>query len=158
MLAEICILIFVPVVLFSIAKTKLEWYIYYTYPFIAIIIAYYICYITGDLVKTYMCKYKKFLYAVIISILIISEFFMVRRIIRNTRVQDNVQNVIYEAAQMGHSANIYVESGVWEQKHILSAKMYGDLHPMNGGRISFEKDRLKGAILINKNLEIERNP
>lgn len=171
--------ILVPFIAFSIAKTKLAWYILPIYPALAICI--------GAFSKKIITAFKKsnIVQFVLLLSLLLSLGLNERIIfleVRSTHVDGkpspikqlsdlpeykgldaytsySAQNAIkniksipeYNGVNAYTSCGTYSGSEFWDQSEFLAAELYGNLKPVNGGVKAFINDKNKSILIIPKN-------
>lgn len=146
-----------PIVLYSMASTKIEWYILPVYPPLAIIGgATFSAVLKNSQVKSGL---KKLFATAMVIVLICYEVFVIYSI-SNFKVNE-VQFALREIGQVSPyrgyklytAAGSYAEKGSWEQGHLLSAELYGDFIPCQGGLKAFLKDSSKDSLLFIRDSE-----
>lgn len=146
-----------PIVLYSMASTKIEWYILPVYPPFAIICgATFSAVIKSPHVKTI---FRKLFTAALVIIILCYEGFIVYRL-SNMQI-DNIQLALkeigqsssYKGCKLYTAAGYFAEKGSWEQAHLLSAELYGDFIPCPGGLKAFLEDTSKDSLLFIEDTE-----
>lgn len=144
--------IIVPLILYTIAKTKIEWYILPVYPPIAICCgALFSKFVTRKGVK------KKSYIALTIIFLFIA--FSSQTFILHVLINDNndpYQSSIKELSMLHKydASNLYMVKtdvhprGIWSQTDILAAELYGNFKTKNGGFHAFLRDKGNKAVII----------
>lgn len=142
----------VPLVLYTIAKTKITWYILPVFP------AFAVC--TGGLSSSiFKAPNRKLLVQLVIAAgIVFSAYSYERTIIKNITsvISDDVQATLQEMKYINEfkGRNIYTMCGNgevavnWRQSDILAAELYGDLKSLNGGYDSFIKDKTYPLIIV----------
>ena len=136
--------IIIPFVIFSIAKTKLYWYIFCIFPPIIILSAY-------SIQRIY--EIKSIGKYIIFIILAGSSLTIIYNNSKYLRVYDeNYLFTILKRNQEYAEKNVYLyectENENWDQKKLLSVELAGDMKAINGGYISWKEDD-DAYILIN---------
>lgn len=148
----IALWIAVPLILYSIAKTKIEWYILPVYPPIAI------C--CGTLFSKFILNTKisktacTSLTAVFLLIAFSYEGFILYSLYNYN--DDPYQASLRQFGQLKayHNYEVYMvknsiqDKGIWCQTDIFAAELYGDFKPKNGGFHAFQKDKNSKALII----------
>ncbi|MED1202788.1 ArnT family glycosyltransferase [Heyndrickxia acidicola] len=142
----LCLWILVPLLLFSLAQTKVRWYILPIYPPLSIVIG---------LIASRILNKEHLIIKVLFMLLVIYTVFFYERAIINflqDPPKDPKQDLLYklDRNKSFRGKDIYLEKSTapfyWEQDIILTAEMYGDLHTKDGGYYTFIKQ--KGALLL----------
>lgn len=148
----ICLWIVLPFILYTIAKTKIEWYILPIYPPIAI------C--CGALFSKFLMQEnhnRKVLIALVSVFLIIVLDYQVAisYIVHNYNdnpCQTSIRKVselhIYNNYNLYTTKKDFHDKGIWSQTDILATELYGNFNAKNGGFRAFSKDRTHKALLI----------
>jgi 4-amino-4-deoxy-L-arabinose transferase-like glycosyltransferase len=137
--------IIVPFLIFTLAKTKLSWYIYSIFPALSICLGSF----TSKLIKT-----KKKILSIILIILIAFSFYSNEKFILQYIRQDNgseIQSLLMkiDRASKYNNANIYLDNNLnWDQSTYLSALLYGNLNAKDGGMTGFVYDSHKNCLLL----------
>lgn len=134
----------IPFILYTIAKTKIAWYILPLYPAMAIGIG-------AGCQKLLKYNRKNLILQVLVSIMIVfaifrNEALIVERIANPEA--DPVQEMIRSIGekQQYRGRKIYIHH--FEQSYWLSAGLYGDMITVEGGAEGFLKDNTKGVLLF----------
>lgn len=144
--------IVIPLLLFTAAKTKLIWYILAIYPAIAIVIGIFI----SELLKQ---SKKHLLVQILIAVTIFLCMFRNENIILKqiiTPLPDKVQIILSEMQNKKEYTGykIYTLCGTnqgkgdWDQNQFLSAELYDDLIPENGGFDAYINDKSTKTLMI----------
>jgi 4-amino-4-deoxy-L-arabinose transferase-like glycosyltransferase len=143
----LCLWVFIPLVLYSLAETKIRWYILPIYPALSIIIGI----LGANIFQNTKVGLK---IAIIVSLLWISINYE-KQIVTyinhpiprfHLNLVQNIQNI---DGVKGYNLYIYPHTkNVWTQNTVLAAELYGDLKVRDGGLKTFlKKDR---ALLLLK--------
>lgn len=140
----ISIWIIVPFLLYTIAKTKISWYVLPIYPAIALSIGATSSFILKEKNRNIIAQI--FLIGMIILSIYKSEELIISRI-SNPAVDLN-QELIREIGKLPeyHGKKIYVNH--FEQSYWLSTELYADLTPVEGGAEGFLKDNTDKTLLF----------
>lgn len=141
-----------PIVLYSMASTKIEWYILPIYPPFAILCAAAFSAVLKN--PNIKAVFKKLFTVALVMIFIGYEGFIVYRL--SNYKTDSVQLALKEIGQstpykgykLYTAAGYYSESGIWQQAYLLSAELYGDFIPCQGGLTAFLEDSSKDSLLF----------
>lgn len=140
--------IIIPMVLFTLAKTKLSWYIYPIFPASSILI--------GITIEEVLKNRRS--YVIVNFIVIVMMFFSLgfyeRQIYKTLRTPavDGIQISLKGLSKLDYKgSNIYIETDNWEQRYFFLAELYGDCIPKNGGINEFLGDNSQCLLLVNKN-------
>jgi 4-amino-4-deoxy-L-arabinose transferase-like glycosyltransferase len=143
----------VPLLAYTYAKTKITWYIQPVYPVFAIYI--------GVLSSSIITGLKRNLIVQVAFIVFIvaavnkHESVIYKHIVlfKNDNARVTFQN--FDGFKRVQGAKAYIISGpsqseqlYWKQSDLLSAELYGDLIPMNGGLRAFLVDKDEDSVLI----------
>jgi 4-amino-4-deoxy-L-arabinose transferase-like glycosyltransferase len=139
----------IPFLLFTIAKTKIRWYILPMYPSLAIII--------GVLASKYLQNGKWATRTIVSAVILFVSFFYEYNIISylNHPMHDYKQSLIDKVAEQSAAKNdrlfIYHPAGsaYWSQSDVLSAELAADFKVQNGGMNAFLKKN-KALLLVPK--------
>jgi 4-amino-4-deoxy-L-arabinose transferase-like glycosyltransferase len=145
--------IIVPFILYSIAKTKISWYVLPLYPAMAIV--------TG-LTTSELLKYKKkniglqMLVVFMLSLAFIrNETDIIQKISNPTKEQGQELIKSLQTMEGIRGREIYIHH--YEQSYFLSAELYLDLIPREGGIDAFLKDTNSPLLFVAKdNKEINK--
>jgi 4-amino-4-deoxy-L-arabinose transferase-like glycosyltransferase len=142
----LCLWILVPLVLFSMAQTKVRWYILPIYPPLSIIIGA----IAGKVLNKGQVVTKVFFLLMVTVTFIFYEGALINYLAHPPKdyKQDLLQKL--DRNKRFRGMNVYLEESTapfsWEQDIVLAAEMYGDLHTQDGGYYTFIKQ--KSALLL----------
>ncbi|OIK09357.1 hypothetical protein BIV60_24035 [Bacillus sp. MUM 116] len=138
--------IFIPILLFSCASTKLDWYILPIFPPLSILIGI----LGGQIIKNYSQIYKLIIIAITLLCFSYYELAIIKSI--SIPTQDNIQSTLYFLGEdkVESNSKIIYSFPEWTQDNTLAAKLYGNLHPSSGGIHSFIKNE-NSLLLIPKN-------
>lgn len=146
----------IPVVLFSVAKTKLEWYTFCIFPMAIIISAYGL---------SRILKVNSFLKHGFISVLGVVSIFMIYKNIMNIN-NIEVDSTLYSNSvfRMVERTDvyekktifIYTDDGKWTQKDLLATELAGNMKCEDGGYDSWKN--LDGAYLAVSKEKIQQIP
>jgi 4-amino-4-deoxy-L-arabinose transferase-like glycosyltransferase len=134
----------IPFLLYTIAKTKISWYMLPLYPAMAIGIG---------TASQQLLKYKKgnLILQALVSLMIIfslfrNETFIIGRI-SNPKAEPAQELIKMVGEQQQYRGRkIYIHH--FEQSYWLSADLYGDMNTVEGGVEGFLKDNTKGVLLF----------
>jgi hypothetical protein len=147
----------VPLILFSCAATKIGWYVYPAFPFLAVLLGTFLHFIIISLKEIMPARS---LFVICLSVFIyfaVLEIRYIKKVSEHTRQTDPVQRVLFiNSDRLGsfQGAPVYLENGKWEQRFVLTAKLVAGLLPTDGGRTAWEKDASGKAILITRELDL----
>jgi hypothetical protein len=136
--------ILVPFILYTIARTKIWWYILPLYPAAAIIIGL----ASDNLLKS--SKTNLLIKFVILFLIIMSAYkneLMIIERISGTK-PDIAQELIRDTVESNKFIGRHVYIDCYEQSYVLCAELYGSLIPCDGGSEGFVKDTSIGPLLI----------
>ena len=146
---KILFCIFFPIMIFSMASSKLGWYVYLTFPFISIVCAvilFNIVEFSGT--ESYGRNFKRNLVFFLLILFLIQEGYLIGKIIKQKNNFDFVQVAILEASQKQKNVSMFIEGDEWHQRFVLAAKLYGKFKPQSGGQVAWNNYESKGAVLI----------
>lgn len=150
LLGQLLFSVAVPVVMFQMSVSKLSWYLYPVYPFIAILLAVGINTVWDALTEAYTNKrIVAAMFAVLALVFVYQETRIMRKIYRNMREQRHIQLTLRDLGSRTQGNALYLEQGGWEQRDVMAAKLFGHFIPMDGGREAWEKDNSGKAMLLN---------
>lgn len=144
--------ILIPFILFTIARTKLPWYIYPIYPAIAIYIgAFFQRLFHGERQNLILRYIMVFVLAIG---LLYYESIIIQRVtdFRPDKVQLALEEM--KTVKKYHGADIFTLCGVnskaqqWEQSQFLAAELYGDFRPKDGGINGFLANQEEHALMV----------
>jgi 4-amino-4-deoxy-L-arabinose transferase-like glycosyltransferase len=145
----ICLWVIIPLILFSLAKTKIRWYILPVYPPLSIIIGA----LAGKLLLIEKSGTKVILLA---SILFVSFHYEgeIQAYLNNPapKLQLNLIQKIHNKKELkGYSLFLHLPSSPakWAQNMVLTSELYTDSHVEDGGIYSFLK-KDKALLLLQK--------
>lgn len=158
LIAQIVMCAALPVVIFSCASSKIYWYIFPAVPFLSIVLAIVIQQGMSGLQEMLSeLRVKKALLVGLIAFFCILEVRLMRQIVKQAKAKEPIQYAILSAGQEGmRGAPLYLEESEWRQSAVLAAKLYGDFVPKDGGRSAWQLSVDKSAVLLNKDLQMER--
>jgi 4-amino-4-deoxy-L-arabinose transferase-like glycosyltransferase len=137
--------IVIPILLFSCASTKLDWYVLPVFPPLSMLIGI----LGGQIIKNLNLIYK----LLIITITLLCFSYYELAIIKSISIpkQDNVQSTLYllEKDKVNRSSKIIYSVPEWTQDNTLAAKLYDNLNPSSGGVQAFIKNE-NSLLLISK--------
>ncbi|MCM2533107.1 glycosyltransferase family 39 protein [Neobacillus pocheonensis] len=147
----ICLWVLIPFILFSIASTKVRWYILPIYPALSLAV--------GALASKFLIKGNWITKVILIgSILSVSVYYesQITTYLSNPAPnlkQSLMEKVANNEGTKGDSLFIYHPSGKinWLQSEVLTAELSDDLHVQNGNFNVFLKDE-KALLLVPKKL------
>jgi 4-amino-4-deoxy-L-arabinose transferase-like glycosyltransferase len=147
----VCLWVLVPFIMFTIAKTKVRWYIMPIYPPLSIII--------GAISSQFLLKGKWFTKVILfISLFSISVYYESEIYSYLTKPAPNlkqslIEKIATEEGTKGDRLYIYQSSGngSWLQSDVLTAELSDNLHVENGGFSQFLKNR-KALLMVPKKL------
>lgn len=141
--------VLVPFLLFTMAKTKVRWYILPIYPALSIIV--------GVLASQFLLKGKGIMKAIlVVSLLFVSIHYeqeiytYLKKPVPNLK-QSLIDKVTKNAETKGDSLYIYHPAGKvkWQQSEVLKAELSDNLHVENGGVKAFLKKN-NALLLVSK--------
>lgn len=140
--------ILIPFILFTIAKTKIRWYILPVYPPISIII--------GALTSTFLVNRKSVIRSIVLTMILSVSLYYEWKIITylNHPIANLRLDLIHSLAKKGEIKNddIYISQPYeWYQNDVLTAELADDLHVQNGSFNDFLKKK-KALFLLPKEL------
>ncbi len=146
---------FVPLLLYSYAKTKITWYILPVFPALAVCIGALTC-------KIIKATGKKPLLHVAIILILMFSFYKNESVILSDIIsveQDKIQSDLKKTSILKNhrGAKIYTLCGhpefpaCWRQSDLLAAELYGDLKPKDGGLDRFLNEKSASLIMVPKN-------
>jgi 4-amino-4-deoxy-L-arabinose transferase-like glycosyltransferase len=143
----------IPILLFSLSESKLRWYTYCSYPFIAILLGVLLHHLWT---QVWLAKNKMWLYALVLTVAFMfagSEFFIIRQIIKkwdhpSAQVQEQIRILGENPETRG--ASLYLSDGEWTPKDIFVAKMCGNFILKAGGEKALAADSTANKFLIVK--------
>lgn len=148
----IALWIILPFVLFSIAKTKIKWYILPIYPPLAICCGA----MFSKFIKQLAASKKTFIcFAIIILIVTLSYESFILYFLHNYK-DDAYQASIRQVSELKlyNNFNLYTtkgnihNKGIWTQTNIFAAELYGNFNTKNGGFCGFFKDKTDKTMII----------
>lgn len=127
-----------PLILYSLAKSKLEWYYYPLLPAISICLALVLTEVFESLTK----KWRLVFGLVLVLHFCVNELRVVSSVLK---IQpDPVQSVLAEISSSTRKASVYMNSlapgGVWRQDYYAASLLIGNVNLKVGGVASFEAD------------------
>lgn len=140
----------VPVILFTIAKTKLSWYILPIYPAISIFIG---CSL-ANIIKENNSLFKYIIIFLIILSSVKYEKYIFKEISHYNSDTTEITLKSLRNIRYLNGYKIYTECGTyggtsnWDQNHFLEAELYGNHVPINGGESKFLSDSDNNNILL----------
>ncbi|MBP1744591.1 MAG: glycosyl transferase family protein [Firmicutes bacterium] len=150
----------VPFISFSVAKTKLPWYIIPVYPALAVCIGAF----TQKILRS--CKRNFALQSVLIISLIMCFVSNKNAILNSVKAPqfDGTQSAIerlrdvseYKGADAYTLCGTYGGAEHWDQNQFLAAELYADLKPIDGGIEAFRKDNNEAILIIPKNADADK--
>ncbi|MBL4936869.1 glycosyltransferase family 39 protein [Clostridium sp. YIM B02515] len=146
----------VPLILYSLAKTKIQWYIIPVYPALAVVI--------GAGASSYLkCRYRNLISQLFLTFLILHSAYRSENYILNVISKtwtDPGQIVLKELKSYPQytGKNIYTtffgysaeDPYRFRQNYLLSAELYDDLIPLEGGFEGFLNDKTNNPIILLK--------
>jgi 4-amino-4-deoxy-L-arabinose transferase-like glycosyltransferase len=144
----------VPFILYTKAKTKIDWYILPVYPAMAIVL--------GASSKAFLrCKNRNILGQLLLSFMILFSFYKneisIIKSIDNPQI-DNGQEVLQQMQELPQyrGKNVYTTFFAYSaenpyrfrQNYVLCAELYGDLIPLEGGVEGFLKDTTDKPLIL----------
>ncbi|MCO7177120.1 ArnT family glycosyltransferase [Sporolactobacillus kofuensis] len=135
----------VPLLIFSMSKTKLYWYIYPIIPALSICIGWF---------SAKLIKMKKPVLSITLIVLIAFSFFANEKIILQSIKSANSYEVQTLFEKMNRSpqyskANVYLGKDLnWSQSTYLSGLLYGDVVAKDTGMKGFLHDKNKNSLLV----------
>ncbi len=124
----------VPLFLYSMSASKLYWYIYPAFPFIAILLGVFL-----DAVYTLMQRQNKMLARIfllyILAIGVTGEVNSLKWLYRHSITQNPVHVAMAELGLTlgNHNAALFLDVGDWRPADALAARLYGNFQLMRGG-------------------------
>lgn len=141
----------IPCIIFTISQTKLQWYTFPSYPFIAILFSVWIVTFLQNVHSIVQNKYiQALVFFILISACILQEARLLKSLYAQAQQQDAVQMQLWRAGQRYKNVDVYLEGAPWEQEYILAAQLYGGFTPQEGGKAAWEKNLSGTAILLKK--------
>jgi 4-amino-4-deoxy-L-arabinose transferase-like glycosyltransferase len=150
----LCLWLFTPLILYSLAETKIRWYILPIYPAISII--------TGILCANIFQKSKVGVKVTIIALILSITANYEQQILSyihnpipklHLSLVQNLQNI---DEVKGYNLYIYRHTkNVWAQNTVLAAELYGDLRVRDGGLKTFLKND-RALLLLKKTKKTKR--
>lgn len=143
--------IVIPLLLFSIAQTKIDWYMLPVYPPLAILI--------GVLGGQHIKSGKRWMsYLAILSVIMVY-FHYEHLIVKSylfSPIPDNVQSFLVSLKKdhIDFKNKIIYSSPEWTQDDTLAAKLYDNLNTQLGGIDAYKKDKNSLLLLPNYKLHI----
>lgn len=139
-----------PVLLFTLSSTKIPWYIYQTYPPLAILLA---DGLAGLLARRPGLAVTRMCILALVIILVAREFTILKDIhekLTDPSPEAMLQHQLREAGNnpANTAARVYLSSGSWSQSGYLAAQMYGRFLPMDSGAAGFRDDHMAGVKLL----------
>ncbi|WP_445505463.1 hypothetical protein [Niallia sp. 03091] len=141
--------VIIPFSVFTIAETKLRWYILPLYPVMALLIGIFV----SKIIKTSKNGFLNIMVVFMIIFTFCKYEMEILHNIRNMRLPD-VQEVLkeLESKEKYYGYDIYIYENGWSQSKILAAELFGDLHVKNGNYKEFIT-RQDALLLLPKNKE-----
>ena len=157
-LRRVGIVVLVPFVMLTSSTSKLDWYLYSTYPFIAILLSAGFFYL-GQKIIAHKPSLLRAIIALVLFCFISSEAVIFRNIIIMTSEVDPSQEALKQIAAQNFQQPVYVfgeaKKKYWRQSLVLTAKIYGpQIHLMPGGKEAYESSELKNKVLIYDELKV----
>jgi 4-amino-4-deoxy-L-arabinose transferase-like glycosyltransferase len=150
-LARLCLVIVIPLLLFSLSKSKLPWYLYGAYPFIGMLLSVLLVWLARNLYSFRACLGHAAVALIVIFILDAG-----RRTWReiSTRIDhaDSWQVSIRDIGEKNKGRAVFAYRGddrPWEQAHELAGKIYS-VTLMPGGRQAFTASDKANKALVEK--------
>ncbi len=146
----------IPLMIYNLASTKIDWYILYIYPALAISIGG----LSGKLLRG---TRRNEVIQLILCLGILFSLYKYERIIQikvTNYYPDNIQQTIRRIEEKKEyiHANIYTQylnnnTNHWRQCDVLAAELYADLIPKEGGLETFLKDKSNTLLIVPKSQE-----
>lgn len=126
-----------PIILFTLSSTKLRWYAYTAYPFIAMLMAFCLEYCFRR--KRQAPLFAAAVCGLVLAAFVLSEARTARAIdSRIKRFEDPVQHTMAEISRQHEGmVHLFLEPDGWEQSHLLAAKFAGNLVLEKGGAAAY---------------------
>lgn len=139
--------VIIPVLIFSLAKTKIKWYIMPVYPAFAVIIGM----VAGKVIRNGKQAMKMILIAAILLVSAMYELNIYRYVHHDyPDVQQTlIQQLKDENGMKGRNLFYYKRKKAWPQKIVLTAELTDDLHVNNGSFNTFLRAD-HGLLMIQK--------
>ena len=142
---KLAIIITVPFCFFSVAASKLPWYVWCAYPFAAMLL---VLPVTFALRLRHGKKRTLLLFLVGCTALVAE----LRAYDTKTRLEqkfhDPAQILLLRASEGGKGVRAYAQNGSWEPRHVLTSTMLGNIQLMPGGEDAFRRDDSPEKVLI----------
>lgn len=150
--------VLVPFLLFSVAKSKLDWYTWPAYPLILILAAAGLEYILQVMNRKWL---KVALLGALIAIHGVVISYTVRNVYhvgldRNNALTDHIPRLLCRDAQFSKQKIAlldYKGGGRWRQSAFLAVELYGDMLPVHGGYKEFLKPETGYMLVANSELK-----
>lgn len=144
----------IPFIIYTLSKTKIFWYIYPIFPVLAICAGLF----TARLIRMKKTALTVFLIAFLALSFYGSEKYIVHSITRQRPA--DIQLIFQNAERDAHvkQMNVYLGDRLtWQQSTYLSALLYGQFKPQDGGLSAFARAHdNKSLLLLSNNVENKR--
>ena len=158
LLRRVGIVVLVPFVLLTSSSSKLDWYLYSTYPFIAILLAAGFFYL-GQQILMHKPRLRKAIWALIVFCFVLSECIIIKNIAGLASKLDPSQEALKQIAAQNVKQPVYVfgeaKKKYWRQCLVLTAKIHGpQIHLMPGGKEAYDNSQLENKVLIYDEMKV----
>jgi 4-amino-4-deoxy-L-arabinose transferase-like glycosyltransferase len=128
-----------PLLLYSLSASKLPWYSYPAFPFLAILFGVFLerAYVFMEIQSKKIAKV--FILCVLVAA-VWGEYRTLRKIYRHSVQQNLVQDRMMELGKISanRGAVLFLDAGDWRPSDVLAARLYGDFQLMQGGTFAYE--------------------
>lgn len=150
MLLKLCAAALLPVILFSLAASKLYWYGYSAYPFLALLLG---IFLERSRVRASRLKSKLPAWGIVVCAIAISlvlEINVLKRIHRASRDRNPVHTAMIDLgrATPPRGATLFRAEGAWTQSDVLASRLYGPFNLADGGRAAYDAAKDKGNCFL----------
>ena len=151
----------VPILLYSCAKTKIDWYILPINPPLAIICGAVFSKFLKELDVKHAAK-KVLAIGIVASILIYEGFLCIEiALAKNDSIEFALkqmgQSRKYSEYRIYTASGYYCVEGTWQQPHLLSAELWCDFKTINGGMDKFLEDTSPKTLLFVPSKDYDKN-
>lgn len=150
LLVKIALCIAIPFFMYSMAVSKLKWYIFCVYPFVALLVGIFIDH-TYSLIRKKNIYCAGVMLAAFIFIAARAEFITLKKLIHPEK-SPQTQTAMAELGDnpLNRGAKLFMTQGAWQPADELAARLYGDFVLCGGGEEAYEagKNQQKSFLII----------
>lgn len=146
--AQIIVCITINMLMFSLATSKLDWYVYPVVPLIALFLANSIVDL-GDKIKNKYNIYSKFIYLFVAFAFVGLQIAITMQIHKNLNKTESIVIKLQElGVQLNNDTEVYVEGRSWSQAERLAAAHSQVLILREGGKSAYETNQSESKVLL----------